>query len=134
MRIRVSSGAPWEERVGYSRAVRRGPYVAVSGTTAMRGGKVVAPGDGAAQARHILALIERALQDCGAGLDDVVRTRIFVTEMSRWEAVGEVHGEVFGTIRPATTLVEVEALIHPDLVVEIEVDAWVDDDTAPASG
>jgi enamine deaminase RidA (YjgF/YER057c/UK114 family) len=115
----VSSGSDYESLVGYSRAVRTGPYIAVAGTTAA--------GDGAAtQAREALRRIEIALQQAGASLADVVRTRIFVTDISLWQEVGAVHAEVFGEIRPVTTMVEVSALIAPDLLVEIEVDAYLD--------
>jgi enamine deaminase RidA (YjgF/YER057c/UK114 family) len=117
-RITVGSGSPFEDRVGYARAVRVGPLVVVAGTTA--------PGDDiAAQAREALRRIETALREAGASLSDVVRTRMFVTDISRWEDVGAVHAEVFGDIRPVTTMVEVSALISPDLLVEIEVDAYV---------
>ena len=115
----VSSGSDYESLVGYSRAVRTGPYIAVAGTTAA--------GEGAAtQAREALRRIEIALQQAGASLADVVRTRIFVTDISLWQEVGAVHAEVFGEIRPVTTMVEVSALIAPDLLVEIEVDAYLD--------
>jgi enamine deaminase RidA (YjgF/YER057c/UK114 family) len=118
-RCTVSSGSEYEATVGYSRAVRTGPYIAVAGTT---GG-----GDGvAAQTREALRRIEIALQQAGASLSDVVRTRIFVTDISLWQEVGAVHAEVFGEIRPVATMVEVSALIAPDLLVEIEVDAYVD--------
>jgi enamine deaminase RidA (YjgF/YER057c/UK114 family) len=117
-RITVSSGSPFEERVGYARAVRVGPLVAVAGTTA--------PGDGIAeQAREALRRIDIALGEAGAAMADVVRTRMFVTDISRWQEVAVVHAEVFGDIRPVTTMVEVSALIAPDLLVEIEVDAYV---------
>jgi enamine deaminase RidA (YjgF/YER057c/UK114 family) len=117
-RITVGSGSPFEERVGYARAVRVGPLVVVAGTTA--------PGDDiATQAREALRRIENALREAGASLSDVVRTRMFVTDISRWEEVGAVHAEVFGDIRPVTTMVEVSALISPDLLVEIEADAYV---------
>lgn len=115
---RVFSGSPYEDRVGYSRAIRRGPYVAVSGTTA--------DGDGAAaQTREVLRRIDTALREAGASLSDVVRTRIYVTDIARWPEIAEVHAEVFGAIRPAATMVEVARLIAPDLVVEIEADALV---------
>lgn len=117
-RITISSDSPFEERVGYARAVRIGPLVAVAGTTA--------PGPGAAaQARAIFARIEAALGEAGANLADVVRTRMFVTDISAWEELADVHAEVFGHIRPVATMVEVSALIAPDLVVEVEVDAYV---------
>lgn len=128
-RVRVSSGAVWEPVVGYSRAVRVGDVVAVSGTTAARpDGTVVGGDDMGAQAREALRRIGAALAEAGAGLDDVIRTRIFVTDISRWEEVGRVHGEVFGDVRPATSMVQVAALIAPDLLVEIEADAVVPPD------
>lgn len=117
-RVNVSSGSAFESVVGYSRAVRTGPHVFVAGTTAA--------GDGpAAQARAALRRIEDALGEVGAALTDVVRTRIFVTDIAVWEEVGAVHAAVFGDIRPVTTMVEVAALIAPELVVEIEADAVV---------
>jgi enamine deaminase RidA (YjgF/YER057c/UK114 family) len=115
----VSSGSEYESLVGYSRAVRTGPYIAVAGTTGVGD-------DIATQTRDALRRIEIALQEAGASLSDVVRTRTFVTDISRWEAVGAVHAEVFGDIRPVATMVEVSALISPDLLVEIEVDAYLD--------
>ena len=116
-RRNVPSGSAYESAVGYSRAVRTGPHIAVAGTTAS--------GDGiAAQTREALRRIEIALQKVGASLSDVVRTRIFVTDISMWEEVGAVHAEVFGDIRPVATMVEVSALISPELLVEIEVDAY----------
>jgi enamine deaminase RidA (YjgF/YER057c/UK114 family) len=119
----VSSGSEFEATVGYSRTVRVGPCVAVSGTTAA--GETIAE-----QTREALRRIESALTEVGASLSDVVRTRIFVTDIARWREVGAVHAEVFGDIRPAATMVEVSALISPDLMVEIEADAYV----AGASG
>lgn len=122
----ISSGAPWEPVVGYARAVRVGPFVYVTGTAAVdEHGAVVAPGDMAAQAEFALQKIERALADLGASLADVVRTRIYVTDIAQWEAVGRVHGRFFGEILPATTMVEVAALIDPAMLVEIEADAVV---------
>ena len=127
-RQNVSSGAPWEPIVGYSRAVRTGPCVQVAGTAAVGAdGKTVAPGDGGAQARFILGIIEKALAEVGATLEHVTRTRIFVTDMSQWEAIGRAHGERFASIRPATTMIEVSKLISPDMVVEIEAEAWVEE-------
>ena len=122
----VASGAMWEPVVGYSRAVRVGRWVAVAGTTAAaEGGGAVGGDDVAAQAREALRRIATALDQVGAGLRDVVRTRMFVTDIGRWEEVGRVHGEVFGSIRPATSMVEVSNLIDPALLVEIEADAVV---------
>jgi enamine deaminase RidA (YjgF/YER057c/UK114 family) len=119
-RILVSSGTEFEAIVGYSRAVRVGPLVAVSGTTAPG-----ASDDIGAQTREVLRRIELALAEAGATLADVVRTRIYVTAISRWREVGEVHAEIFGDIRPAATMVEVSALIEPVLLVEIEADAYI---------
>ncbi len=121
--IRLGSGAPWEGIVGYSRVVVRGEAAWVSGTTAIIDGAVAHPGDAAAQTRHVLATIERSLEQAGFTLADVVRTRMFVTDIARWEDVGRAHGEVFGDNRPATTMVQVAALIDPAMLVEIEADA-----------
>jgi len=115
----VSSGSDYESLVGYSRAVRSGSHIAVAGTTG-------AGNDAAAQAREALRRIEIALQQAGGALSDVVRTRIYVTDISLWQEVGAVHAEVFGEIRPVATMVEVSALISPDLLVEIEVDAYLE--------
>ena len=125
-RLNISSGAPWEEIVGYSRAVRVGNWIEVAGTTAVdAGGHVIGANDPAEQARYILAKIEKALIEAGATLEDVVRTRMFVTDIANWEAIGRVHGEFFCEIKPASTMVEVKALIRPDLLVEIEATAVV---------
>ena len=122
----VSSGAAWEPVVGYSRAVRVGPWVSVSGTTAAaEGGGAVGGDDAGAQAREALRRIAAALGQVGAGLEHVVRTRMYVTDISRWEEVGRAHGEVFGEVRPASTMVEVSRLIDPALLVEVEADAVV---------
>lgn len=127
MRQNISSGATWEEIVGYSRAVRIGNVVEVAGTTAVdENGNVVGVDDPGAQTRYILQKIAKALTAAGATLQDVVRTRMFVTDISRWEAVGRAHGEFFRTIKPVATMVEVSALISPELLVEIEVTAVID--------
>jgi enamine deaminase RidA (YjgF/YER057c/UK114 family) len=121
--VRLGSGAPWEAVVGYSRIVVAGGSAWVSGTTGTVDGAVVHPGDAAAQTRVALSTIERVLADAGFTLGDVVRTRMFVTDISRWEEVGRVHGEFFGEIRPATSMLQVAALIDPAMLVEIEAEA-----------
>lgn len=123
-RERYSSGAKWESIVGYSRAVRVGNRIYVTGTTATdRNGEIVGIGDAYAQTVQIIENIERALQALGATLENVVRTRMFVKDISRWEEYGKAHGEFFGEIMPATTMVEVSKLIDPDMLIEIEADA-----------
>ena len=125
----VSSGTTWEKQVGYSRAVRIGNHIWVAGTTATDDrGEVVGAGDAAAQTRYALGKIERALREAGASMQDVVRTRLFVTDIDQWEAIGRVHGAFFGDVRPAATMVEVSRQIDPAHLVEIEVDAFVHDD------
>jgi enamine deaminase RidA (YjgF/YER057c/UK114 family) len=121
--IRLGSGAPWEGIVGYSRVVVRGDAAWVSGTTSMVDGAVAHPGDAGAQTRQALQIVRDALEKAGFTLADVVRTRMFVTDISRWEEIGRVHGEFFGDVRPATSMVQVSALIDPAMLVEIEADA-----------
>lgn len=125
-RENISSGSTWEPIIGYSRAVKLGPFISVSGTTASGpDGKLVGIGDLAAQTKQVLANIEAALGKAGATMGDVVRTRIFLTDISQWELAARAHGEVFGEIRPATAMVQVAKLISDDMLVEIEADAIV---------
>lgn len=128
MRQNISSGTEWEEIVGYSRAVRLGNVVEVAGTTAVDdNGNVVGGDDPGAQMRFILQKIENALAEAGATMQDVIRTRLFVTDISRWEAIGRAHGEFFREVKPVATMVEVSGLINPELLVEIEVTAVIDE-------
>lgn len=125
----MQSGAPWEEKVGYSRAVRVGRFVAVSGSAAIDAdGHLVGEGDMYAQAKQCIDVIESALERAGGRLSDVVRTRMFVTDIERWAEVGRAHQEAFGEVMPATSMVEVSRLIDPRMLVEIEADAIIDDD------
>jgi len=127
-RKNITTGTPWEGIVGYARAVRLGNVVEVSGTVASdEQGRVIGPGDATAQTRYILQKIEGALTEAGASLSDVVRTRIFVTDIRQWESIGRAHGEVFAAIRPATSMVEVRKLIGDEFLVEIEATALIAD-------
>ena len=126
MRTKISSGSPWEDIVGYSRAVRVGNIVEVAGTTAMDGDTLIGKGDIYAQTFYVFTKIEAALKEAGASLQDVVRTRMFVTDISQWEAIGKAHGKFFKTIKPVATMVEVSRLINNDLLIEIEVTAIIE--------
>ena len=124
----ISSGGPWEDVVGYSRAVRAGSHVFVSGTTSAEAdGTIFGADDAYLQAKRCFEIIERALADAGASLGDVVRTRMFVTDISRWEEIGRAHGEFFRAVKPAATMVQVSGLLDPAMLVEIEVDAVIGD-------
>ncbi|MEM7431568.1 MAG: RidA family protein [Pseudomonadota bacterium] len=127
-RTRVQTGAPWEAQVGYCRAVRAGNQIVVSGTAPVgANGEVVGPGDAYRQAKRCIEIIEGALEELGSGLQDVIRTRMFVTDISQWAAVGRAHAEAFGYFPPASAMVEVSGLIDPEMIVEIEANAVVDD-------
>jgi len=126
-RLNIPSGAVWEDQVGYSRAVRIGNTIEVSGTVSVKDGKIYGPRDPYEQAKRILEIIENTLIKAGARLDDIIRTRMYVTDIKQWEAVGKAHGEVFGNIKPATSMVEVKGLIDQEFMVEIEATAIVMD-------
>lgn len=124
-RLNIASGAKWEDTVGYSRAVRIGKAVEVSGTVSIKDGKIYGAKDPYLQTKRILEIIESTLAKAGARMSDVIRTRIYVTDIGNWEQVGKAHGEVFGTIKPATSMVEIKALIDQEFMVEIEASAIV---------
>jgi enamine deaminase RidA (YjgF/YER057c/UK114 family) len=126
-RVNISSGVRWEDIVGYSRAVRIGNIVEVSGTAPVDGGTVIGVGDAYAQTKYCLLKIEKALTEAGARLTDVIRTRMFVTDISRWEEYGKAHGEFFRDIKPVTAMVEIKSLIDPDMLIEIEATAIISD-------
>ena len=126
-RMNISSGTHWEQQIGYSRAVRVGSIIEVAGTTAVEHDRVIGENDAYAQAKFIFSKIDKALTECGTSLNDVVRTRMYVTDIEYWEAVGRAHGECFAAIRPAATLLVVAALVDPRLLVEIEVTAIMSD-------
>ena len=126
-RINISSGVMWESKVGYSRAVKIGNIIAVSGTTAIVDGEVIGENDYYIQTKTILEKIRTALIEAGAGMEDVIRTRIYVKDISNWEAVGKAHSEFFGKIRPASTMVEISSLVDKKMLVEIEADAYKSD-------
>jgi enamine deaminase RidA (YjgF/YER057c/UK114 family) len=127
-RINITSGAPWEDKIGYSRAVRIGKLIEVSGTAAIDREKIIAPGDPYKQTKFIIQKIEKSLNDAGGSLSDVIRTRIYVTNINDWDAVGRAHGEFFKNIKPVTTMVEVKSLIDPNFVVEIEATAYLSEE------
>jgi len=124
-RINIPAGTIWEDIVGYSRAVKVGNIIEVSGTAAVDNGKIVGKGDAYTQTKFILEKIKKTLESLGSGMKDVVRTRIYVTDISKWEEIGKAHGEFFQNIKPATTMVEVKSLIDPDMIVEIEATAII---------
>lgn len=121
----VTSGAPWESKVGYCRAVRKGPFIEVAGTTAMKDGKLVGVGDPYLQMTTIIEIMKKAIEELGGKLEDVIRTRIFVTNIEDFERIGEAHGVYFSDIKPASTLVEVSALVDPEMLVEVEMTAII---------
>jgi len=124
-RVNISTGAPWEDKVGYSRAVRIGNIIEISGTVALKDGDLVGKDDPYLQTKRILEIIGEVLEQAGASLNDVIRTRIFVTNIAQWEEIGRAHGETFHNIKPATSMIEVSQLIDPDYLLEIEASAVV---------
>lgn len=126
-RVNISSGTAWEDQVGYSRAVRIGNMIEVSGTTAVEGDKIIGKDDLYTQTKFILQKIERSLHEAGSSMTDVIRTRMYVTDISHWEEAGRAHAEYFTNIKPASSMIEVSRLIHPDLLIEIEASALVQD-------
>ena len=122
-RTNYSSGAQWEDIVGYSRAVKVGNLIEVAGTTAVKDGEVVGKGDAYAQTKYIFEIIEKTLKEAGASMENVIRTRMLVTDISKWEEIGRAHGEFFRSIKPASTMVEISGLIDPEMLIEIEVTA-----------
>ncbi len=127
---RIFTQSPWEEKISYCRAIRKGSFIAVSGTTSIKNGRVFAPGDAYQQTLCCLAIIEESLQKLGAQRSDILRTRMFVSDISQWELFGKAHGEFFKDCPPATSMLEVKALIDPELLIEIEADAVVDIDNS----
>lgn len=127
MRTSYTSGAIWEDQVGYRRAVRVDNTIEVSGTTSIRDGKMVGQGDAYAQSKCIFEIIQEAIEALGGKMEHVVRTRMYTTDITQWEKIGEAHGHFFKDIKPTTTLVEVKGLIHPDMIVEIEATAIIDE-------
>ena len=127
MRKNISSGAPWEDQVGYSRAVRIGNEIEVSGTVANLDGNLVGKDSAYEQTRCILGIIKKSIEEAGGSINDVIRTRIYVTDISQWEEIGKAHGEVFNDIKPATSMVEVSKLIDDNYLVEIEASAIISD-------
>ena len=124
-RLNISSSAIWEDQVGYSRAVKIGSIIEVSGTVSVKQGKIYAPKDAYGQTKRILRIIEKTLAKAGATMNDVIRTRMYVTDISKWQEIGRAHGEVFRDIKPATSMVEVKALIDQEFIVEIEASAVI---------
>ena len=125
-RIKISSGAKWEDIVGYSRAIKAGNRVLISGTTSIENGKIIGEGDFYLQTKIILKKIEKILNETGVKLEDVVRTRMYVTDISKWEEVGRAHGEFFKEIKPVTSMIQISSLIDPKMLVEIEAEAMID--------